>query len=267
MSCAKSRIDSFATVGEFLKVVECEKSFQESSDDWCGGSWTKAVQYCREGDLSKVAEAEEIVDKLDSEIDSDGVRPMWAPSVVGPLPLVPAYLAGTPESMLAKTDVPDSRGDLEIWANTTVSSNCSSRDMMRRGVVTLAFAMALSRVRNVRLVIYSTVEGASVAIRLSTPIDYSEVCAMFCQPSVTRKLIYCHGKANRRRTGSLYWADWCQLYAGVEGERKALIEKGGMPEDAIMLGTEKLGSYAEYTNEQLVKVLNEKVREYCGAAS
>jgi len=270
---ADAPVRAFASMAEFVRAISevgdrpNVKGDGRSHDKWAGGSWEDAVRYAREGDLSQVEAAERLVDRLDREIDTDGVRPMWMPSVVGALPLVPAYLAGTPEAMLARTDVPDARGDMEIWANTTVSNNCSSRDMVRRGVVTLAFAMALSRVRNVRLVIYSTCEAASVAIRLASPIDYSEVCAAFCQPSITRKLFYGWAVAFKKNPyATLRWASWAEAVTYSDNtERKALIERAGMPENAILLTTERLGSYASVPDDMLVSILNEKVREYCGA--
>lgn len=271
LSAAPARVDSFASMADFVRAVNEVRGADRdsaSNDGWAGGSWDDAVRYALDGDLSQVKTAEELVDSLDSEIETDGTRPIWMPSVVGALPLVPAYLAGTPEAMLAKTDVPDVRGDVEIWANTTVSSKCSNADMVRHGVVILAFAMALSRVRNVRLVIYSSCEAASVAIRLSSPIDYSEVCAAFCQPSITRKLFYGWADAHRDNPwrSSLRWADWAAaITRDDETERDALRKKAGMPEDALLLTTGQLGRYANFTDRDLVEVLNAKVREYCGA--
>lgn len=270
---ADAPVRTFASMAEFVRAVNevhdrpNVKRDCQSHDEWAGGSWDDAVRYAVEGDLSQVEAAEKLVDKLDREIDTDGVRPMWMPSVVGALPLVPAYLAGTPEAMLARTDVPDARGDVEIWANTTVSSNCRSRDMVRRGVVTLAFAMALSRVRNVQIVIYSTCEAESVAIRLASPIDYSEVCASFCQSNITRKLFYGWAVAHKKNPyATLRWASWAESVTGaMSTERDALTERAGMPEDAILLTTERLGGYANLSDDDLVKVLNEKVRECCGA--
>lgn len=233
---------------------------------WAGGSFKDAVRWCEKGDQSKVAEAERLLERLDTEIDSNAVRPMWEPSVVGHFPLVPAYLAGTPEAMLARTDVPDARGEIEIWANTTVSCSCKASDMMRRGVVTLAFAMALSRVRNVTVVLYGTTNGSSVAIRLACPLDVSEACAAFCQPSITRQLVYGHATADGY-TGN--WARWAEVMNrrggnGAAVERKALMDYAGMPADAVRLGTEKLGSYASVSDDELVEILNKKLREVAG---
>ena len=234
---------------------------RDEEASWCGGIVADALAFARHGDMSHVAEAERLLEKLDTEIDSNSVKPMWTPSVVGNFPLVPAYLAGTPEAMLARTDVPDARGEIEIWANTTVSGSCSTAGMVRRGVVTLAFAMALSRVRNVRIVVYSTLDGSNVAVRLACPLDISEACAAFCQPSVTRQLFYRHAEPDGSRGK---WASWAEVKRGGATERKALIDYAGMPEDAVRLGTEKLGSYARVSDGELVEILNRKLREVAG---
>lgn len=250
----------YASLADFARGCQARRH-EERDSDWAGGSREDALRWCRTGDTSKVAEAERLLEKLDTEIDSDGMRPMWTPSVVGSFPIVPAYLAGTPESMLARTDVPDARGEIEIWANTTVSCDCSARDMMRRGVVTLAFAMALSRIRNATVVLYGTTNGSNVAIRLANPLDISEACAAFCQPSITRQLIYSHADQD-----GFYgaWAAWAETMKGAAVERRALIDHAGMPEDAVRLGTEKLGEYASVSDDDLVRILNEKLREVAG---
>ena len=124
-------------------------------DEWAGGTFDQAIGYARHGDMSYVSEAERLVEKIDSEIDTEGVRPTWEPSVVGCFPLVPAFLAGTPEAMLARTDVPDARGDLDLWVELGVSACVSQDNMRRRGVMVLAAAMALSRVRNVRVTCFT----------------------------------------------------------------------------------------------------------------
>lgn len=250
----------YASLADFARGCMSRGTVENDvKTEWAGGTGADAVRFCLRGDMSRVADAERLVGNLDAEIESEGVRPMWMPSVVGSFPLVPAYLAGTPEAMMARTDVPDPRGDIEIWACTTVSANCSASGMMRRGVVTLAFAMALSRVRNVSLVLYSTISHSNVAIRLSSPLDFSEACAAFCQPAVTRQLVYGHAKPDGFNGK---WSAWAEARYGGEAECRALMECAGMPADALRLGTERLGDYSRTPDAELVKILNDKVREY-----
>jgi len=51
---------------------------------------------------------------------------------------------------------------------------------------------------------------------------------------------------------------------GAAIERKALMDYAGMPADAVRLGTEKLGSYARVTDDELVEILNGKLKEVAG---
>lgn len=252
----------FDGLADFADGCEMRGTTQNSCRaEWAGGTGKDALAFARHGDVSHVADAERILEKLDTEIDSDGVRPVWMPSVVGNFPLVPAYLAGTPEAMLARTDVPDARCEIEVWADATVSGSCDQRDMVRRGVVTMAFAMALSRARNVRMVVYTTNGVGDVAIRLASPMDVSEVCAAFCQPSITRQLIYAWSFSFG---WSGTWARWAEVKAGRDVERTTLEKLAGMPKDAVHLSTEKLGEYSSVSDDDLVKILNGKLREVAG---
>ena len=60
------------------------------------------------------------------------------------------------------------------------------------------------------------------------------------------------------------WACSAEDRKGSGVERKALIDYAGMPEDAVRLGTEKLGSYARVSDDELVEILNRKLREVAG---
>ncbi|MBQ2632008.1 MAG: hypothetical protein IJG13_20215 [Kiritimatiellae bacterium] len=268
-----SKLTLFGSVTEFVNHVTKARMttaypgwFEGSGVKWAGGTKDDAIRYALHGDVSAVPEAEKIVSRLDDQIDSEGIRQTWEPSVVGYVPLVPAYLAGACESMLAPSDAPDSRGDLEIWVDTSVSANVKTKDMRRRGVVVLALALALSRVRNVRIVVYCSNEGPTPAIRLSSPLDISEVCAAVCQPSFTRQLMFRYSMLTPTYDGCIAWATWAAGRGDVEAERRALME-GGMPEDAIHLPCQKMGEFASLSDEDLIDFLNGKLREYASRAS
>lgn len=234
------------------------RRFTESNSSWAGGTRAQALDWAVKGDTSHVEEAERLVDGILADVDVDRWAPRWCADVAGAFPCVPAYCAGVPETMIARHEVPSPSGEVEIWANTTVSAKCDQSDMMRRGVVTLALAISLSRLRPVSIVLYSTVDGSNVAIRLSQPFDVSEACAAFCQPAVTRQLVYGHADQDGFNGG---WAYWASVERGPEMEFRALVECAGMPEDAIHLPTERLGEYASVSDGELVRILNEKVAE------
>ena len=260
----------FDSPAEFAEA--CEKqatggrdvfAYTDDNDKWCGGTFADALAFARHGDVSAVAEAERLVEKIDAEIDSDGVRPTWQPSVVGSFPLVPAYLAGTPEAMIARTDVPDPRGDIEVWVEMGAPARVSASQMRRRGVCVLAAVMALSRVRNVRVVCFTGYDNANMAIRLQYPLDISEACGMICQPSVKRRLT--HGYSDALSSYfSLSQAHWGAKSGSLESYRKALREYAGMPEDAEIITRAKLDEWSSEDDAALVNTINSMLRRVSG---
>ena len=252
-------ITHFESLAEFARACQKRDIGGIGSDRWSGGTVEDAYSFALQGDVSHVPEAEAMADKVLSQIDFSDLVPRWEPSPVGFFPIVPNALAGVPDSMLAREEMPAQDSEIEIWANTTVSGACSAKDMVRRGVVTLALAIALEHVRPVRLVLYSTMDRHNVAIRLSSPLDVSEVCAAFCQPSVTRRLVYGWDMQNGSRGK---WASWAETQKGRDEEREALVKVMGMPKDALHLSTEKLGRYSYVSDAQLVEIINSKVREF-----
>jgi len=237
-------------------------SYRDEDDDWYGGSLAQALAFARHGDLAAVSQAERLVEKIDAEIDSDGMRPMWTPSVVGNFPIVPAYLAGTPESMLARTDVPDPRGDLEMWVELGCPAYVTAAQMRHRGVCVLAAVMALSRIRNVRLVCFTGYQNANMAVRLQYPLDISEACGALCQPCVKRRLT--HGYSETLNCSSLPQASWGAKSGSVESYRRALAEYAGMPEDAEIVTRARLEEWQDASEDQIVDTINKMLRRVAG---
>lgn len=275
----EDNIKTFGSVREFVEFCERNdiKGFREVhglsnfGTQWSGGSFDDALAYARNGDLEAVEEAERIVSKIDERLEVAGVRPTWTPSVCGVIPLVPAYLAGTPEAMLARADEETDKGDVEIWVDTSISGRATVGDMKRKGVIILATVMAVSRVRNVQIVVYNASRGESAAIRLSSPIDFSEVCAVLCQPCFTRKLMYGYShwgnyqKGNFAALSGLPWAYWGSRGNGDNEiyERKALKEKAGMKDDALIFPD---GRNYKRTDEEIISDINALMKRYTEGA-
>lgn len=262
---------NFSVFDSFSEFADaCEKQansggafpYRDDDDGWYGGSTEQALAFARHGDTAAVAEAERLVEKIDAEIDSDGVRPTWQPSVVGSFPLVPAYLAGTPEAMIARTDVPDPRGDMEVWVELGCPAFVKTEQMRRRGVCVLAAVMALSRIRNVRVVCFTGYQNANMAIRLQYPLDVSEACGVLCQPSVKRRLT--HGYSETLNRSSLPQASWGAKSGSLESYRRALREYAGMPEDAELVTRAKLEEWSSEDDEALVNTINSMLRRVAG---
>ena len=236
----------------------------DSRAAWAGGTFDEALAFARHGDMSYVSEAERLVEKIDSEIDTEGVRPTWEQSVVGSFPLVPAFLAGTPEAMLARTDVPDARGDLDLWVELGVSACVSQENMRRRGVMVLAAAMALSRVRNVRVTCFTAFRFNNMVIPLGTPLDVSEACGMITQTSVTRRLAYNYSDSVTMSNTGIPWAKWGVHGGNPETYRAPLVKYAGMPQDAELITMQRLGDWGEMSDEELVDTINKMLRRIAG---
>ena len=256
----------FDSSAEFAEACDCGsvRRYANGRDSWAGGTVDQALGYARHGDVSYVSEAERLVEKIDSEIDTEGVRPMWTPSVVGSFPLVPAYLAGTPEAMMARTDVPDARGELDLWVEMGVSVNVSQKDMRRRGVMVLAAAMALSRVRNVRVTCFTAFKYNNMTVPLGTPMDVSEACGMITQTSVTRHLMYAYSDFMSQEFTGIPWARWGVHAHNPESYRAPLVKYAGMPQDAELITMQRLGDWGSMSDEELVGTINKMLRRIAG---
>lgn len=248
-------------MGDFLRAFD-ERGTDNWSDAlkntaWIGGTLEDARRYATEGDVSMVEEAEFIVGRLDAELALEDLTDAWQPSVCGVIPLVPAYLAGAPEAMLAKSQTLTDKSEVEIWVSTTVSGGVSTDEMKRRGTVLLAFAMAVQRVRPVRLVAFCESEKMAACVKMSQPLDFSEVCATFCQPSITRGLFYGFAKSYGYPGGGLKWANW----AHDKTKRDVVLKSVGMADNALVLTAQRdLADLADLPEGELVKRLNDQVR-------
>ena len=256
--------ESSADFAETCDNPEVRKYGSDDRKDWAGGTFDEALAFARHGDMAYVSEAERLVEKIDAEIDTEGIRPMWTPSVVGNFPLVPAYLAGTPEAMLARTDVPDARGDLDLWVEMGVSCCVSQSNMRRRGVMVLAAAMALSRVRNVRVTCFTAFRYNNMVIPLGTPLDVSEACGMITQTSVTRRLMYNYSDSVTGGSTGIPWAKWGILARDPESYRAPLVKYAGMPQDAELITMQRLGDWGAMDDAELVDTINKMLRRVAG---
>lgn len=258
------RMDRFASVSTFLAACGTSQDCSDSQTRWAGGTYEDALGYARNGDLSYVKDAERIAEKIDNALDCAGVQDVLQPSVYGFTPIVPAYLAGTPEAMLTKTEE-TMRGDIEIWEDLTIDYQASVEDVRRKGVVLLATVLALSKIANVHVVAYSAYCGVNPVIELTTPISVSELCAVFTQPCFLRQLVhgYCvqeNHKAKNHVPDSLPFADWGTHVSGtVESEHRSIAKLAGISDDAIVFGNDRR---YQRTESEIVGDINRLVAKY-----
>ena len=165
-----------------------------------GSSWQSeessvdAMRLTVAGDTKRVQKAEAISDKFASEIDLGQSWPQWTPDVCGSIPHVANYLAGVPETMWRRPVTEDDKAPITIWVCVTSSGGCEAAALERRGIAIQALAMALSITRQVKLKIFSGLDGQYanhlVSIELPSPPVLSQAAYMLASQGFSRGLTY-----------------------------------------------------------------------------
>lgn len=166
-------------------------------DAWMGNeSVTQTLQFAQTGDRSYVAEAESLLDKLETSIEVP--RKVWERNVAGPICVVPDIVAGLPTPFRRQKDVGDDRAPITIIACSTISADVSTSTIRRRGIAILALVLALSRIRPVSLHTVATTDGERgdrdetvICTRIETaPLDLSMACWALTSAGFARRLNY-----------------------------------------------------------------------------
>jgi hypothetical protein len=154
------------------------------------------ARYAESGNAALVPQAEAMLAKLDLAIETP--RRAWERAPAGAFPWVPDVLAGLPTPMRRQVHVPDERAPVNILTVTTSSAGVSSAVLERRGIVILAAAMALSRLRPVNLCAIAMLDGPKdgsgetvIINRINTtPLDLATACWMLTSAGYARRITY-----------------------------------------------------------------------------
>lgn len=176
------------------------------ADSWAGDNWYDAIDKLRYGDDARAILAEKIFDQI---IASDQItigRSEIISSIVGPIPNVPALLAGQPETMLvrASTDNFSASAPVRIFIDVGVSGGVGVPELIKRGVAVLAFAMVMKQIRPIELYAINCylphgsglrADGAKTAainvVRIETsPLDLARAAWMLTDPGFCRRLAF-----------------------------------------------------------------------------
>lgn len=199
-------------------------------------------------------------DALLEQLESDGLvlnTTHWETDVVGFIPSIPDFLAGSPECMYAPLDIPSDTSPMRVFASVCLSGGFSEEDLEKRGVAILALVRRLSMIRPVELWIYSDQEGKQPMVRLETsPLDLTTASYALANPAFLRKLCFAWGYDKRGFHGS--WANW-----GGRSDMKTVTKAlGANPQDLIITGS-YLGK-ADLTDP--VKWINDQLKKYAQTA-
>lgn len=154
---------------------------------------SRGIQVLEQGSTEHLAEAQRYIDQINTEIPT--LRKVWKSDVAGFFPNVPAYLAGEPENMWRMDSDESSAAPIRVWVGVGSSAAFSERDLIKRGAILAAFAMALSERRPVLLTPYwqmgdaAATRGSLISWDLqSSPLVLSEVMGCLSDPLVIRDL-------------------------------------------------------------------------------
>lgn len=190
----------------------------DTSLDWYGGEAKNAtIRLSETGDTSLVSQAEILLDRLDTQIETP--RKVWTRSPAGAFPCIPDVLAGLPTPMRRQREIPDERAPITILAATMSSAGISADILRQRGITILALVMALSRTRPVSLqqltCLHGDDDGETVftATINTTPLDLATACYVLTSSGFSRRLTYDLGVALNGFNGQ-----WPQAYGYKYGD-------------------------------------------------
>jgi len=158
------------------------------------GKWSELSKLCQTGDEAMVSKAEQLMEKLETDVQVDSSE--WSSAPFGVAPLVPAYLAGMPDSMRRRIHVQSDLTPVTVWYDLTASAGIRHEDMLSRGVAALALVLKLQTIRPVDLKLTSVFDGKSVVvIDIETrPICLATLCYAMTNPLFFRRIIHAlHG--------------------------------------------------------------------------
>lgn len=144
------------------------------------------------GDESLVRQSEELLNQL-MDVTTEIQANRWTPNPYGAYPVVPEYLAGTPNCMRHLTMVDADLPPTTVYVCLGASAAIRHEALIKRGVAILALVMKLQAIRPIELVVmsgdYSL--GTAVVIKINTkPLDLATACFALADPSFLRVVTF-----------------------------------------------------------------------------
>ncbi len=175
------QFESVAAYGRHVKTLLGHRRARDWGRSGAGEALAESVEFAIHGNTQLVAEAERLMDKLQTSIEVKSRQ--WSGAVAGAFPCVPDYLIGQPESMRKLDDCVSESVPLRVFCCTSSSGMMDWRQLQRRGVAVLAATMALCQSRPVELWTFTPFKGngehgeCNIMVRVnSSPLCLSEAC-------------------------------------------------------------------------------------------
>ncbi len=190
--------DSIADLHADYIARKCRrKSFISINNSWYNNETPEQTQrYTRSGDTSLVSKAEEILESLETNIETE--RLQWERAPSGAYCVVPDVLAGLPTPMRRQASYTDTKAPINIFASTMSSAGVDSKTLAKRGTVILALVLALMRTRPVRLWQLTCTDGYAdrsgetiITAQINTaPLDLATACYVLTSAGFARDITY-----------------------------------------------------------------------------
>lgn len=240
-----STVQLFDSVGEFLDEMAKPGYLQVSSgrpqprsDPWRGSrSLEHASKITRDGIPGTDAEVAALIDRVN--VDLPTYQRVWEPSVCGPVPIVPAAIAGLPDNMLMVTEQETTGVPLRIFVSVCLSAGCGADVIRKRGIALNALLQVVSARRAVELCIFGDMgcrrSGlVSPVIRVQAmPLDTSTLTAALTHAAFMRRLCFAWAE---RKTG--WGGQWAHGMQPTERRARVLTREalGATDEDLVIFG-------------------------------
>lgn len=143
------------TWSEFIALAKVTPNWEKGgSEKWKGGTMKDMNRWLEHGDLENAKKAQDMLEEINTALDLSLLGPEWGLSPVGGTCSVGAYLAGSPANMRRMTEVESDHAPINLYVGIGYSASFTADQIMKRGLACLALAMALARVRPVKLWAY-----------------------------------------------------------------------------------------------------------------
>lgn len=211
------KFESVAALGRAVDAIKDESRTRRTGGisansgmnlkEWTGETFHESIASAINGNTDRVAEAEKLLDKLQTSIEVKTRQ--WGSAVAGAFPCVPDYLIGQPESMRQLDVTSSDTTPLRVFVCTSSTMSVEWDHLKQRGVAILAATMALCQSRPVELWTFTTFNGdgdhgeCNVMVRINaSPLCLSEACVALCSVGYDRNLCMAWGYANDSYHGS-----------------------------------------------------------------
>lgn len=220
------------------KIFQTERlSSSEGSETFTGtADWQTAHGLLLNGDTATAAKIQKHFVRLTSAAKVQ--RPRFAPAVVGNVPVVGAYLSGSPRAMLAKTPLNTRARVITIVYNVVADGGQRADELARRGAVVLAAVNAIE-MSGVRVNLYAAVtakkgsDTLTFCTRIKTDgqrLNIAQIAYPLANPSYLRRHYFRIVETADKLTSKHWPGSYGQVVEGADG--RAAIKNAGVKYDA-----------------------------------